>query len=232
MNASASRFSTRGLAAEAVVDHIGTTPMGKVLHFAGKAIVARDDRKLATVGAGKTRLVFARHRADHPRAQRPRPLAQQQTDATCRRVHKYHLTRPHALRAMQHDLRGHPLQHHRRCGLVAHVVGKHDHLVRGHRAHRRVGAGWRAGIRDAVARQQVRHSLAHVQHDTCRFHSDRGRRLDHPIDALPDVDVDVVHAHGRLADAHFIRSRRHDRDRFVAQHLGPAESRGNDCLCG
>ena len=132
------------------------------------------------------------------------------------------------MRAMQQVLRGHALQHHRRRGLVAHVVGKHDHLVRGQRAHRRVRAGRRAGIRDAVARQQVRDAIAHVEHDARRFHADRRGRLDHAVEALADVDVDVVHADRRLADAHFVRSRRHDRDRFVAQHLGAAERRRDD----
>ena len=71
-----------------------------------------------------------------------------------------------------------------------------------HRAHAHVGAGRRARVGDAVAGQEMRDAVADVEDDAGRLHAERRRRLDHPVETRPHVDVDVVDADRRLPDPH------------------------------
>ena len=61
--------------------------------------------------------------------------------------------------------------------------GEHHDLGGRHRAHAHVGAGRRARVGDAVARQEMRDALAHVEDHAGRLHAERRRWLDHPVEA-------------------------------------------------
>ena len=118
----------------------------------------------------------------------------------------------------------HALQHQRRGGFVVDVVGQRDDRVGRQRAHVDVRARRRAGVGDAIARQQVAR----------RLRRRRARRPPPPCPGgaggssiryspAPHVDVDVVDADRRVPDAHLAAAPA-PRAASVAgnQHLGTA----------
>ena len=167
-------LARRGLA-ETVVDHVGAAAAGGVVHRRGEAVVAADDDGVAARGTRGARLGVGGDGADHPGAQRLGPLAQQQPDAARRRVDEDGLAGPHAVGAMQQVFGGHALQHQRRRRLVVDLVRQHHDLVRRQGADADIGARRRAGIGDAVARQQMGDAVADIQDHAGRFHADAAR---------------------------------------------------------
>ena len=187
---------------------------------------------VAAVLARDPRLLVARHGAEHARSERLRPRAQEQSHAARRRVHEHGVARAHAMRAMQQVLGRHALQHARGRRVVVDVVGQRDDLVRGHRAHVDVGARRRARVRDTIARQQVVHTLADVEHDTRRLHARHRGRLQQRIESGAHVDVDVVDADRAVPQAHLARSRRRGLERGRLQDFGSAVPRDDDAARG
>jgi hypothetical protein len=163
--------------------------------------MAADDDGIAAGGAGCARLVLGRDGSDHAGTQRLRPLAEQQADAARGGVHQQRLTGAHGVRAVQEIFRGHPFQHQRGGALGVDVVGQHDDMSCGQRAHADIGARRDAGVGHAIAGQQVRDAVADVQNLAGGFHAGRRRWLDEAVLARAHIDVDVVDADGGVADA-------------------------------
>ena len=63
-----------------------------------------------------------------------------------------------------------------------------------------------------------------------RFHADRRRRLDHAVESLADVDVDVVHADRRLTQANLTGCRGGRVQPSQLQHVGTSECRRHHAL--
>jgi hypothetical protein len=86
------------------------------------------------------------------------------------------------MRAMEQVGRGDALQHQHGRGLVVHVVRPHHDLLGWHRPHAHVGTWQRARVGHAVAGEEMRDAVTHVDDDTGRFHAEWRRRLDHPVE--------------------------------------------------
>ena len=134
------------------------------------------------------------------------------------------------MRAVHETGGGHALQHHRGGRLVVHIVGEHHDVLGRHGADADVGAGRHARIGDAVSRQEVDDIGSGVDNHAGRLHPEERGWLDQPVQARAHVDVDVVDAHGRLADAHLARSRWSRRPCLMAEHVGAAERGHDDAL--
>ena len=194
-----------GRIAQAVHDDVGA--VAEVLaHALGKAVVGGDDHMLATMLARKAGLVFAGHGAHHPGAQAPGPGAQQQAHATRGRMHQPAGARLHAPQVAQQVIGRHALEQQGRRHVVVHRRRQPHHVLHRHVAHAGVGAGRGGHAGHAVARHQAGHALAHVQHGAGSFHARRAGQRQQARDPAPaQVDVEVVHSHGALADAHLPR---------------------------
>src|SRR5579872_250730 len=100
--------------------------------------------------ARELRLRLTADHADHLRAQRLRPLTEQEADAACRRVYENVLAAGDAMSAAQQVMRGQALQHQRRRLLVRDTARDLYQAIRGHVAHLAVGTGPREDVGDAV----------------------------------------------------------------------------------
>jgi hypothetical protein len=150
------------VAAQAVDEHVGAAV--QALHRVGKAVVARDDHVLAAVLAREARLVFARHRADHRRAQAPRPRTDEQADAAGRGVHQHARAGLHVSKIVQQDVGGESLEKQRRGVVVFHRRRQaHDPIGRD-AAHAAVSARNWAKVCHAVAGHDVGNTVTHVDH--------------------------------------------------------------------
>ena len=74
-----------GGAAEAVEDHVGAAAAGGLAHRAREAVVARDDGRLAAVGARQPRLVLGGDGADAPGRPGPAPTGRERARRRRRR---------------------------------------------------------------------------------------------------------------------------------------------------
>jgi hypothetical protein len=173
---------------------------------------------------------LARDRADDARTERAGPLAEQQPDTACGGVHQDGVARLHATGPVHQVLRRHALEHQRGRGLLADVVGQEHEVVHRKRPHRDVGSGRCARVRDPIAGTEPRR-LA-LEDDARGFHADGRRRLDHGVESLADVDVDVVHADRRLPQPHLAPPGRRGVDPPHPEHLRPSERRRHHALGG
>jgi hypothetical protein len=129
---------------------------------------------------------------------------------------------------VQQVLSGHALQHERRRCLLVHVVWQEHELLRREGAHRHVGPRRWAGVRNAVASAEPR-GVA-LDNDPGCLHADGRRGLDHAVEPLADVDVDVVHADRRLAQAYLAEPWLRGVQALQLQHLGTPERRRHHTL--
>ena len=218
----------RSVLTEPIEDDVGATAAARLPRLRCEGIASGHDRMLAAVGPRELGLGFARHGANDAGAKRLGPLAEEQPDAPGRRVHQDGVAGLDTVRAMQKVFGGHTLQHERGCSFLAHVVREQNEPVRRQGAHGHVRAGRRTGVRDPVAGSESG-SLA-FEDDAGRFHADRGGGLDHPVESLANVDVDVVDADRRLSHADLSALRRRRVEPAHLQHFGAPEGRGHHAL--
>ena len=175
---------------------------------------------VAAVGPGQRRLLVAGHGADHGRAQRGGPLADDQPDAAGRGVYQYRVARPDLVDVADQIARGHALQHHRRRGAVVDRVRQLDHPVRSDQPGFGIGADGRC-VGDPVARFQMGDAGADRIDDTRRLHA-RHERQRQRVEAGAVIDIDVVQPDCGLLQPDLAGTRLADLDLVPLQHFGTA----------
>src|SRR4051794_38665972 len=99
-----------GRLADAVIDDVAERALGDLLHALDEILLIVEDDVLGAGLPGEFRLGLRARRADHGRAERLAPLAQQQADAASRRMNEDRVALLHLERAAQEILRGQSLQ--------------------------------------------------------------------------------------------------------------------------
>ncbi len=165
-------------------------------------------------------LGLRRDGADHARAELPRELEQQQSDAAGRRVHERRLAGAERERGVREIVRGHALQH--RGGGGARVDGRRERhqLPRRHRRVLGVGADVHR-VRDAIAGARLVDAVAHRLDHARRFRAGHERERQR-VEPAAVIHVEEVHADRFSAHQRFTARRRRAIDLFQHQRLGAA----------
>src|SRR5690606_30206114 len=121
------------------------------------------------------------------------------------------------------------LEHHRGGGLEADTPGELHQRLRRHVAQLRIRARRAIAVRDAVADLDVRDAVADRRHDAGALEPDlAGHRL--RVQAVAEIDVDVVQPDRVVAHLRLARTRRTDVDVDVLHDLWAAGLRDADGL--
>ena len=122
--------------------YTAATPAPLVSAFtpAHQLVAPGDEHVPAAVLARELGFRFAADDADHARAERPGPLAQDQSDAAGGGVHQDRVAALHPVGAAHEELRGEALEHQRRGLLVRDARGHLDEPLGAHVAQLAVGA--------------------------------------------------------------------------------------------
>jgi hypothetical protein len=148
-----------------------------------------------------------------------RPLAQQQSHATGRGVHEQDVAAFDAMGPAQQIFGREPFEHDGGSDLVINGLRQRHDMIRFHGPERGIAAKRQAGIGDAVARQKVRDARAYLHHLARGLGAGRCRQRQQRILAGADVDIEIVHADGRLPQAHLSGARRRHTNDFGEQHF-------------
>ena len=108
-------------------------------------------------------------------------------------------------------------------------VGQLDEAVGGDQPLVGIGAE-HTGIGDAVADLEFGHARADGLDRPGALHADDGREVRELVEPAAVIDVDVVEAHGSLAQPHLSRPRLADLDRLPFQHFRAAGGVNADCV--
>ncbi len=175
---------------------------------------------MAAVGARELGLRLGRHRAEHGRAQRRRPLAEEDADAAGGGLHQHHIAGPDLVDLAQQILCGHALQHHRRRRLVGDAVGDFHQPIRSNHPRLAVAARNRR-IRNAIAGLELGDLGADSLDHSGALVAGNKRQAERKA-PVALVDLDIVEAHRCVAQPHFVRPDIAHLDLFPAQDFGAA----------
>ena len=120
------------------------------------------------------------------------------------------VSRLHPVGLAQQVLRGQALEHHARGLHVADSLGQRDQAPRWDVARLRIGAEWRQGIGDTVARRDPADLRSELFHHADALEADhRRQRRQRPGmgHAAAVVGVDIVDPDRRVTQAHLLRPR-------------------------
>ncbi|EPZ90002.1 hypothetical protein BURCENK562V_C3939 [Burkholderia cenocepacia K56-2Valvano] len=217
--------------AERAGQHVAADSVDRVIdaRTAAEGTRGRDEIRLAIIDH-RFRAVRAHQRgfrrrsdrADHPCAERARPLRRQQPDAAGRRMHEHRVAGADLPHAMQQHVDGDPLQQPGDGGFVAQPVWNRQHALGRHRAQARIAAGRHAGIRDALTGHELRHARPDRVDHAGRLDAERVRQRGQCMRARPEIDIDEIHADRGLANPYFAGAGRRDGRIDAAQHAGIA----------
>ena len=219
-----------GRLADAVIDHIAEFSLGDFFHAGGEILLAIEDRVLGSGLFGELGFFGRAHRPDHGRAERLRPLAENESDPARRRVNEDRIARLHPKSPAQQILRGEALQHHRRGRLKGNALRQLDETVRLDEPLPRVSAQVR-GIGDPVAKLEIFHALADSGDFARALAAGREGKRGDRIGAAAKINVDEIDADRMVADKHFAARGRRRRDVLDPHHLGPANLVNPDSFC-
>ncbi len=195
-------------------------PAGNFANPFDEILAAVDDDVVTAVGTRQFGLLVAAHRADHGRAQMPRPLAGDQSDSAGGGVQQDGIARLHPVGAPQQVLSGHALQHHGGGGALVDGVGQRHHPVGGDQSDFGVSADRRTGVGHPVAGLEFGHALADRFHPPRAFHAQRPGQRRQRIQAGTVIDIDVVEPDGGMAHPELAGAGIADLDFFPAQDFG------------
>ena len=146
--------TAEGVVADRVIDDIGARAAGHAHDRLGEIFAGVDDDMVRAEPLDDPRLVVARHRGDHGRAEMAGPLHQQLADAAGRGMDEDDVARLHGVDVMQQETGGDALQQAGSGDLVANIVREMNQQFGRHDAPLAIGADRRTGIGDAVADRQ------------------------------------------------------------------------------
>ena len=203
-----------------VVDDLHARAPGEALHFLLEVALGVEYDLVRPGLTRELRLCGRRHRPDHAGAAELGDLAQQQPDASRRRVDKARVTRLQGIGVGGEVMRGHPLEHQRSRLPRADVLGERNQTVG--RDHRELGVSpEHAGVGDAIAELHVAGAGSHLRHGSGRF-LPGGERQRYRVQPAALIDVDEVHSRGGDLQDHLPGPRLGRWHVLVLQHLGTA----------
>src|SRR5271166_645622 len=177
-------------------------------------------------------LRLARCHADHGRAERLGPAAEDTADAAGCRMHQDALACPHAANVMKEKGGGDAFEEKRRGNLVAQRLRQRDEEIGAHCSHRSIGAWGRAGVGDPIAGTYIADIRSDALDDTGGLHPDNPAGRDHVVTAAAAIDVDEIDADRRLANARFADARRPDQRLSWNQNLRASVASQRDLDAG
>ena len=174
---------------------------------------------LASVRPRQLRLLVTAHGADHGGAEGARPLAHDEAHATGGRVDEDGVALLDLADAQEQIVGGHALQHHGRGGPVVDPLRQRHQAVRGDESRLRVGAEGRGAVSHAHSGLEVADAGPHRLDQAGRFRAGSERVRRRLVEPGAIVDVDVIEANRRVADAGLARARLADGHVLPAQDL-------------
>ena len=111
-----------------------------------------------------------------------------------------------------------PFQHHRRSALVVYAIGYLDQALRINDALLSIATDIH-GIGNPVACLQFRDAFTQLFNNTGSLHSQNCRQFIDRINALAQIDVDIIQAAGRLPNTDLSRPWPGNTDAFPLQYL-------------
>src|SRR5208337_4984728 len=166
--------------------------LGELLDPPSEVLLAIEDRVLRPGFFGDLGLLGRADRADHLRAKRAAPLAEDLSDPASRRMHEDPVALLHPIGLTQKILGGETLEHHRGGRFVGDRARQLDEEARLDVALLGVGAE-RHRIGDAVARLEVRYPRTDLD-DLARALGARRERQRRRIEAGALINIDEVDA--------------------------------------
>ena len=161
----------------------------------------------AAVTLGERRFLRIAHHPDDPRTERPRPLAEQQTDTAGCGMHEDPVVAPDLVRAAQQVVRRQTFEH-QRCGLLVADRSRHlDEAVSRDIAQVRVASRLAEHIGHTVADPEAAHATTDGRHSARRLAAETTRQR-HRVKTAPVVDVYEIEADGGVAHRDFAHGRR------------------------
>ena len=172
----------------------------------------------AAVPLGERGFLCIAHHPDDPCAERPRPLAKQQTDTAGCGMHEDPVVAPDLVGAAQQVVRRQPFEH-QRCGLlVADRSRNFDEAIGRDIAQIRVASRLAEHIGHPVADPEATHAAPDGRHRARRLAAETTWQR-HRIKTAPVVDIDEVETDGGVTHRDFARGRRTRVEIFEDQYL-------------
>jgi len=212
----AQRFRERVLA-DGIAHHRHAAALGQRYDGVDEILLGVDDGGIASMRTGDRGLLLGPDRADHVGAEVLGPLAEQDPDAAGRGMDQNMIAGSHRERGVNQIMRGDALGEDRRRERVRNCRRQRHQPIRRHQAQVGIGADRHRGIDHAIAGLAGTDRAAHRLDGAGRLHADRRGIGGKRIAAGAMLDIDIIQPDRGLPDEDFVRLRRWDIVRLVAQ---------------